>query len=111
VDRPDETQYLEITIAEYDRRGWGPGGHDLRWWCTGATEAHIGGEPVYRSYAAELTELMGAAGYQTLVALCQQREQAQHPIAPHPADPAVERGASYRGPHAEHGEAEPAHIT
>ena len=22
------------TIAEFDRRGWGEGGHDLHWWCT-----------------------------------------------------------------------------
>ncbi len=36
VNRPDETRYLEVTIAEYDRRGWGPGGHDLHWWCTSA---------------------------------------------------------------------------
>ena len=34
VERPDETSYLEVTIAEYDRRGWGPGGHDLDWYCT-----------------------------------------------------------------------------
>ena len=23
------------TITEYDRRGWGPGGHDLDWYCSG----------------------------------------------------------------------------
>ena len=48
-----------ISIGEYDRRGWGPGGHDLNWWCTGNTEAHIGREPVYVSYRPELVELMG----------------------------------------------------
>jgi hypothetical protein len=115
VDRPDETQYLEITIAEYDRRGWGPGGHDLKWWCTGATEAHVGAEPVYRSYAAELTELMGSRGYEVLVALCEERERSRHPVARHPADPEHPRaGQTWGSPwaaHAEHGEAEPAHIT
>ena len=34
------------TIAEYDRRGWGPGGHDLDWFCSGSPEAHVGREPV-----------------------------------------------------------------
>ena len=35
VERPDGTSYLEMTIGEYDRRGWGAGGHDLDWYCTG----------------------------------------------------------------------------
>src|ERR1051326_5655500 len=26
------------TITEYDRRGWGPGGHDFHWYCSGNTE-------------------------------------------------------------------------
>ena len=51
--------YLEISIGEYDRRGWGPGGHDLDWYCSGNTEAHVGAEPVYVSSEAELVELMG----------------------------------------------------
>ena len=42
VERPDDTAYTEITIGEYDRRGWGPGGHDLDWYCSGNTEAHVG---------------------------------------------------------------------
>lgn len=89
IDRPDDTQVLQITIAEYDRRGWGPGGHDLHWWCTSATSAHGGGEPVYLSYRPELTELMGKAGYDRLAELCEQRLAAALPlVAPHPADPA-----------------------
>ena len=71
VTRPDESSYLEITIAEYDRRGWGPGGHDLEWYCSGNPEAHVGREPVYRSQRAELTELMGAAAYAELVVRCE----------------------------------------
>jgi hypothetical protein len=86
VDRPDDSRVLMIVIGEYDRRGWGPGGHDLNWWCTGNTEAHVATEPVYRSYEAELTELMGDAGYQELVRLCAAREAAKRPVAPHPAD-------------------------
>ncbi len=67
VELPDDTSYLEVTITEYDRRGWGPGGHDLDWYCSGNSEAHMGREPVYRSNAAELVELMGSAAYEELV--------------------------------------------
>jgi hypothetical protein len=67
VELPDGTSYLEVTITEYDRRGWGPGGHDLDWYCSGNPEAHVGREPVYRSNAAELVELMGRAAYEELV--------------------------------------------
>ncbi|GAA6524829.1 hypothetical protein [Intrasporangium sp. DVR] len=66
VELPDETSYLEITITEYDRRGWGPGGHDLDWYCSGNPDAHVGREPVYRSSAPELIELMGQAAYEEL---------------------------------------------
>ncbi len=71
VEQPDDTSYLEVTIAEYDRRGWGPGGHDLDWYCSSNTEAHVGAEPVYRSNRAELTALMGEAGYAALVVRCE----------------------------------------
>ncbi len=87
IDRPDDSRVLQVSISEYDRRGWGPGGHDLHWWCTGATSAHGAGEPVYLSYRAELTELMGPAGYAALAELCEQRLAGLLPMAPHPADP------------------------
>lgn len=88
TDRPDDTQVLVVSIGEYDRRGWGPGGHDLHWWCTSATSAHGAGEPVYKSYRPELTELMGESGYRALAELCAQRLAATLPlVAPHPADP------------------------
>ena len=35
VTRPDGTEILKTTITEYDRRGWGEGGADLHWYCTG----------------------------------------------------------------------------
>ena len=89
VDRADESRVLVVSIGEYDRRGWGPGGHDLHWWCTSATSAHGAGEPVYVSYAAELTELMGSAAYAELSGLCAARVASGLPlVAPHPADPA-----------------------
>lgn len=70
VTRADDTEYTEVTIGEYVREGWGPGGHDLDWYCTSNTEAHVGDQPVYRSNAAELTELMGTAAYAELCRVC-----------------------------------------
>lgn len=87
VERPDGTTYTEVGIGEYDRRGWGPGGHDLDWYCTGSTEAHVAATPLFRSSAPELTELMGPAAYAVLVGLCEARLATRRPLAPHPADP------------------------
>ncbi|OON71647.1 hypothetical protein [Streptomyces tsukubensis] len=88
IERPDDTRVLQVSIGEYDRRGWGPGGHDLHWWCTSATSAHGAGKPVYVSYGPELKELMGEEGYAKLTELCEARLAAQLPmVAPHPADP------------------------
>lgn len=71
VTLPDDTTYLEITLGEYDRRGWGPGGHDLDWFCTADPEAHVGREPLFRSSRAELVELMGEAAYAVLEVRCE----------------------------------------
>ncbi len=89
-DRPDGTRVLVDSLGEYDRRGWGEGGHDLHWWCTSAPEAHGGGEPVYRSYGPELTELIGKDAYDLLAELCAQREK-RGLIAQHPATVAAPR--------------------
>ncbi len=70
VERPDGTSYLEASIGEYDRRGWGPGGHDLDWYCSSNSEAHVGRDPVYVSNAPELRELMGEAAYAELARHC-----------------------------------------
>lgn len=39
VTRPDGSEILKSTITEYDRRGWGEGGLDLTWYCTGDPNA------------------------------------------------------------------------
>jgi hypothetical protein len=89
--RPDGTKVLMSTITEFDRRGWGPGGHDLHWWCTSSPEAHVGQEPMYLSYAAELTALIGAPAYTELTRLCAAR--LKHGlVAPHPASAAPSPG-------------------
>ncbi|MGN6723430.1 MAG: hypothetical protein ACTHJM_12540 [Marmoricola sp.] len=85
VERPDGTTYNEITIGEYDRRGWGPGGHDLDWYCSGNTEAHVGMEPVYLSNATELITLMGQEAYDVLAKHCESRLASGESVARHPA--------------------------
>lgn len=84
VTRPDETKVLQSVISEFDRRAWGSGGHELRWWCTSSPDAHVGGDAVYVSYAPELTELLGEMAYAELARLCKERE-ARGLIAVHPA--------------------------
>lgn len=88
VDRPDNTRILVSTVTEFDRRGWGEGGHDLSWYCTSSPEAHIGGEPLYVSYAPELTALIGALAYTELARLCAARLE-RGLIAVHPATAAA----------------------
>jgi hypothetical protein len=87
VTRTDDTSYTEVTIGEYGRDGWGPGGHDLDWYCTSNTDAHVGLEPVYRSNADELTALMGAPAYAVLVELCEEFAARPGRRLSHPADP------------------------
>ena len=59
-----------VTIGEYGRDAWGPGGADLDWYCSSNTEAHHGSSPVYANYRAELIALMGPEAYAVLVELC-----------------------------------------
>jgi hypothetical protein len=86
VTRTDDTTYTEVTIGEYGRDGWGPGGHDLDWYCTSNTDAHHGTEPVYRANRAELTALVGEAAYDLLARLCTDFEQRPGRLMRHSAD-------------------------
>lgn len=85
VTLPDGEEYLETTIAEYDRRGWGSGGHDLDWYCSGNSEAHIGADPVYVSQKPELVELMGQQAYDVLAEYCEAHLAAARALAVTPA--------------------------
>ena len=87
VERQDGTSYTEVSIGEYDRRGWGPGGHDLDWYCSGNTEAHVALEPVFVTHEAELVELMGREAYAELVRHCEAHVRSRSALALHPADP------------------------
>lgn len=88
VERPDGTQILKTTITEYDRRGWGEGGHDLQWYCSGSPEAHVGADQVWKSYGPELTELIGASAYEELARICRRRAGLGI-VAVHPATAAA----------------------
>jgi len=107
VELADQTSYLEVSITEYDRRGWGPGGHDLDWYCSGNPEAHVGREPVYRSNKVELVELMGETAYEELVVRCEAHLRAVTaarrignrkllPLLVHPATLAAQEGRKTR---------------
>ncbi|MBS41784.1 MAG: hypothetical protein CMH83_01160 [Nocardioides sp.] len=87
VERTDGSTYTEVTITEYDRRGWGAGGHDLDWYCSGNPVAHVEVEPLYRRNAPELTALVGAAAYDELVRHCEAHERSRSALALHPASP------------------------
>ncbi|HEX4190118.1 MAG TPA: hypothetical protein VHZ06_03920 [Marmoricola sp.] len=87
VERIDGSTYSEVSIGEYDRRGWGPGGHDLDWYCSGNTEAHVGAEPVYLSNATELIALMGQPAYDVLAEGCENHLRSRSALALHPASP------------------------
>jgi hypothetical protein len=87
VERQDGTTYTEVSIGEYDRRGWGAGGHDLDWYCSGNTEAHVGVEPVFVSNRPELVALMGQPAYDELARQCEAHVRSRSLLAIHPADP------------------------
>ena len=85
VQRPDEVTVTLTTIGEFDRRGWGPGGEDLHWWCTSSPDAHVGADPVVVSYGPELVALLGQPAYDELLRLCTERAG----LPPHPATAAA----------------------
>ncbi|PYE20070.1 hypothetical protein DFR67_102208 [Williamsia limnetica] len=88
VERPDGEQVLKTTITEFDRRGWGSGGADLEWYCSGSPDAHIGAKQVWESYRPELIALLGEAAYEELAKACRRR-QGLGLIAIHPATAAA----------------------
>jgi hypothetical protein len=74
-----------VAMSEYDRRSWGPGGHDLDWFCSASPSAHIAAEPVYLSCETELRELVGDKAYDELAGHCAAYLAAQLPLLVHPA--------------------------
>jgi hypothetical protein len=90
----DGLERLVVVLSEYDRRTWGQGGHDLDWYCSNNTEAHVGTEPVYVSSKDEIVALIGELAYAELARICDSRSQLlltvadKSALSPHPADPA-----------------------
>lgn len=97
-----ERQYADgqsveiVEITEFDRRGWGPGGHHLDWYCSGNTEAHVAPEPVFVTERDTLIALMGEPAYELLVEHCDahlagreklRSRSAKLALGMHPADP------------------------
>jgi hypothetical protein len=87
---------LVVTVGEYDRAAWGPGGATMNWWCSGSTDAHTAARPLYQAYASELTALIGPENYGELARVCDRRCRSADPPCPHPADPPR---LHPRGPH------------
>jgi len=90
VTRPDDSRILVSTVTEFDRRGWGSGGHDLDWWCASSPEAHVGRDPLYVSYGPELVALIGQPAYDILAGFCAERLR-RGLLAPHPAGAVTRR--------------------
>ena len=88
VELSDGTSYTEVSIGEYTRIGWGAGGHDLDWYCSSNTEAHVARDPVYLSTRDELVSLMGPDAYAVLVGLCEERMAGGSGPTRHRADDA-----------------------
>ncbi|WOQ16285.1 hypothetical protein [Raineyella sp. W15-4] len=96
VERGDGSTYTEVSIGEYVRSGWGDGGHEFDWYCTSTPAAHRAAEPVHRSLAAELTALMGPAGYAVLARHCAELEASPLALTGHPATRAGQDLLSHR---------------
>jgi hypothetical protein len=78
----DDNDHLTTTLREWKRRDWGEGGADFHWWCTDATDAFVGKEPVYVTMKDEIIELVGEAPYERLVDYLGRRGES---LLPHPA--------------------------
>lgn len=75
-ERPDGTELLRTTITEYERRGWGNGGEDFDWYCTGDPVTHDNADAIWKTHKPELVELIGEECYAILAQHCAAREAA-----------------------------------
>ena len=81
-EHTEDSGHVISTLREWKRRDWGAGGDDFAWWCTESTDAFVGGEPAFRYFRDELTELMGAEAYGMLATYL---ERPRATPLPHPA--------------------------
>lgn len=79
----DEVGHTTYALTDWKRRDWGDGGSDFHWWCTEASDAFVGSEPVVISLRDEIAALVGEAVYEEL--LHQLRDRPAITWVPHPA--------------------------
>ncbi len=77
----DDNGHVVSRLREWKRRDWGEGGADFHWWCTEATEAFVGSEPVFRASRDEIVELVGREIYDLIVSAL---ERPDWTPLPHP---------------------------
>lgn len=77
----DDNGHVTSRLRDWQRRDWGDGGAAFHWWCTESPEAYVGETAVYRSAAAEITELVGARVYAQLVEVLEHRRPPTLPQA------------------------------
>ena len=82
-DTEDAEGHVTSTVRQWDRKDWGPGGHEFNFWCTQSPEAFVGHRAVYEEMAAELAELVGEAVYAMLVEYLEARSTTGS-LLPHP---------------------------
>jgi hypothetical protein len=78
----DESGHVTSRLREWKRRDWGEGGADFGWWCTEEPDAFVGSQPLYRSAADDIVELVGQRIYDLLVEVI---ERPRWVPLPHPA--------------------------
>lgn len=95
-DRDEDDGTTTAVLSEFARTGWGEGGEEFAWWCTEASEAFTGKEPVYRSMEPELRKMLGDALYDEVAAYLDARERAVPAPVRHPAETPVMLSATRR---------------
>lgn len=77
----DESGWVTTQVRDWKRRDWGADS-ELHWWCTDATDAFVGTEPVYKYLRDEICEIVGRRVYDLLVEVLER--PGPKPL-PHPA--------------------------
>lgn len=80
-DFTDAHGHVISSLGPWERRHWGAGGEEFAWWCTESREAFTAASPVYRSMAAELTEMVGPDIYAMIADYLDRRSAV---LLPHP---------------------------
>ena len=77
----DDEGHVISRLREWKRRDWGEGGSEFHWWCTEATEAFSGSDPVYIASRDEIVELVGREVYDRMVTYLERADwvPVEHP--------------------------------